>query len=178
MKKLLLLILCLVLLCGCATEKAPPSSGNITVDADRQILSDGKYTYRYEIDGAEIIVTYPNGEKIFGKVSNGAVTAYGSGADLSAYADETELLMAVHRAHTVPAPVEEPKSNPVFRCLIWIAIIILGLLAILKPKLLWKLKYGLWVKDPEPTDFAIGWVRFAIIIAIVILAIVALVMNV
>lgn len=164
-KRMICLIaaLALLLLCGCAGGGA----GNIrtkrvdgvtyTIDTEAQTISDGRFTYRYTIQGNRITITYPNGATWWMSYSgnSGAVNVfYGGHSDnydesVSAYgyAEGDTLKNLVFS----PPKSAEERESPI----IAILMIIIGLFNLASPRTAWYLSCGWRFKDAEPSEAAL-----------------------
>jgi len=169
MKRYFLMILCLLLLlCGC-TDKGSIRTVTVaeqvyTVDIYYQTISDGKYTYSYELIGADIAITYPDGSWYQAPYEPNGVywvdANYNDSFD-AAYTSGEDLVEAV-------AKVLYKKQIPEGKLFAGILIIALGTLTAICPALLWALHYGLWYKNAEPTAFALGMTRFSGILCVIL----------
>lgn len=185
MRWFLLFLAVVVLFTGC-TEKPEPETvttvveGRVTYTADweHNTITDGKYTYNFIITTAQsadttiekITVFYPNGasytqERKYSGDDVGAGFSTGSADyDPERYADGDILIRIVDDR---PRPEPEWKIN-------WITVLCgavvlgLGVLDIVKPGLWWKLRYGLYVQDAEPTEFAIFMSRIGGVICVLV----------
>lgn len=169
MKRWLLFFLCLcLLLCGCqdkgSLRTVAIADQIYTVDIYYQTISDGKYTYSYELIGADIAITYPDGSWYQAPHENGGVywadANYNDSFD-AAYTSGQDLVEAV-------AKVVYKKQIPEGKLFAGILIIALGVVTAICPALLWALRYGLWFKNAEPTAFALGMTRFSGILCIIL----------
>ena len=169
MKRCLLISLCLLLLlCGCQDQgslRTIEIANHIyTVDVYYETITDGKYTYSYELNGADIVINYPDGSWYQEPHSHSGAIYWSddyNNSVHSVYSRGTLLVDAVAKA-------VYKKQIPEGKLFAGILIIALGVVTAICPALLWALRYGLWFKNAEPTAFALGMTRFSGILCIIL----------
>ncbi len=171
-KRLAVLLVCVAVfalfLCSCSEKQTDYSEtrNGITyvVDTEANTVSDGTHTYVFtasgKADGYSITVSYPNGasytaNKHIGSWDGLIDTQYASGETLvevikSAVFNESGISMT-------PAKV-----------VVIVFLIGLGVLNILKPKILWFLSWGWHYRDAEPSDVALVVGRVSGVIAVMV----------
>ena len=163
----LILILAVVLLCGCATTPAvytvTRDGIDYTVDTENGTVSDGQYLYTYVVSGSSsryvTIITYPNGAQYsWTQSSNGGSGGWGDDYDPVTYTDGGILLDVL----SASAP-KEYNSNP----LLGLLLIALGAWYAFAPYSAWFFSYGWRYKDAEPSDAALGISRIVGIAVII-----------
>ena len=144
-----------------------------TVDRENCTISDGKHTYRYTFEGNastyNVTIHYPNGASYWWEGTNfGGYGGNSSGYDESLYASGEVLTEILEEK--APKP---PKSfAEILGGLIFLGF---GILFAAKPEVFARRRVCLWVKNAEPSDFAISMYRisgvFMIIASVVLLII-------
>lgn len=196
---LLLLVVMVITLSACSTGprgtalQAVEHNGNnvmLTFDYDEKTISAGsslftvydpdgelvweedcKDIYRYEYDGGNITITYPNGATwIESPTSTGAVISWDDNYDPQRYIEGDVLARYLEEAH-------RPRSREGivgigFACLIMAAV---GVVMIKAPEELIEMKYGWRFKNAEPTEFAVWEVRIGGIIVVVVAVVIFLI---
>ena len=156
MKRIIPLLICLLILCGCASQEAVKEVNirgkQFTVDTQAQTLHDGSYTYTYQMSGNHVQIFYPDGTWYDVSTGGGWVISWSDDFDSSPsskYANGQDLADAV---------VQATETEPFFTYnrIMGIVLVVLGVVYVLWPGIGWKLRYSIWVKDAEPTDFALG----------------------
>lgn len=159
-----------VFLCACSREEPGPktvvySGKTYTIDEEAMTISDGEYTYRYEVSGSGSSVNYriiyPNGSTYYwtwsGNMGHGG---WSDDYDETRYV-EGRVLMNV--LETQMPRESEPKN-----VLMIIFLLGAGIFNVAAPKVSWYLSDGWRFKDAEPSEAALEWGRFVGIILIVI----------
>lgn len=180
MKRLLsLFLLAALLLTGCSRK--------LTVDKENKTMSDGKYTYTYTdkttTNGGNTIhtvtITYPNGAVYSWRQSGGAIstTTYDTSGsyDPVEYAPGGDLIEALY-------PEDEESDNTIGDAEVWLLIgglffLGMGIWQVCAPYFFWRLRFGRYVKDAEPSDRGLEVVIASGVLAIIcaiILVIVAI----
>ena len=177
MKKISMLLLCMLLvtLCACGsfeetTYSARRDGVSYLVDRENQTISDGTHTYRYVLtgdsDGYSVRITYPNGSSYWWetrKSGGGIMTGYGGWSD--DYDEERyakgDVLCDILEA-SVPEKTE-PKN-----ILIVLLLLAAGIFNAAAPHTAWYLEYGWRYKDAEPSDLALAATRFGGVAAIAV----------
>ena len=143
------------LLAGCAaTPEVYTVSYNgtdYTVDTVNGTISDGLYTYLYEIEGTSdrrsTTITYPGGAQYYWtQSSGGGLGGWSDDYDLSRYIDGDTLLNVLEMS----AP-KEYSGHPV----VGLLLIALGAWYVLAPHSAWYLSYGWRYRDAEPSEAAL-----------------------
>ena len=173
-----LLLLATLTACGEVSEAATqltPSIGGVvyTVDTEAGTVTDGEYTYHYELTGdAEnytIEVTYPDGSTWHSEAYDGGSTCgwsddYGPGDYLSG-----ESIFALVRS-TLPEPREGPSGGRIFLAII---LFCAGAIGVFAPHVAWYIEWGWRFRNAEPSSAALAVHRIAgaalIVIGVVIL---------
>lgn len=167
---LFLWLFSLFLLAGCGEKRQSvydiARDGVVyTVDQEQQTISDGKYSYRYEVSGsssgASFKIIYPNGSSFWWqKNASGGFGGWSDDYDESTYASGHTLLDIL----TAGRPREsEPKNVPAI-----ILLILLGLFNAIAPETSWYLSRGWYYRDAEPSDEALLLYRGSGILCLVI----------
>ena len=172
-KKVIVLIVCalaLAFLCACSREEPGPKTvvyngRTYTIDDEAMTISDGEYTYRYEVSSSgsqrDFHITYPNGSTYYwtwnGNMGHGG---WSDDYDETSYV-EGRVLMNV--LETQMPEESEPKN-----ILLIIFLLGAGIFNVAAPKASWYLSDGWRFKNAEPSEAALEWERFVGIILIVI----------
>ena len=174
MKRWIFLLLLALLLTGCA-EAGPMQEVNVwgavfTVDKQAFTISDEDYTYIYILPvmtDDTIRIIYPNGSWYQQSGDNVASAGWSNdydGTPFSPYAAGETLVQAVKQA-------TEKKQIPARNLIAGCVFLPWGIVNAIWPELgwaLWSLRHAAFVKDAEPTEFALGFGRVAGILFIVI----------
>lgn len=167
---ILLLLALALLLCACEeqdpTYQVEKNGITFTVDPETLTISDGKNTYHYFYVGMgnenhmtyDISIYYPDGSTFQWRteVVDGVSSGGGEGSDgydPDRYVSGEILVDIVENIDYSDNSVDWPYI------VAGIIIIIVGVLNIVFPCFWWQLKYGLYVRDAEPTEFAITMSR-------------------
>lgn len=143
------------LLAGCAGAPEVYTVSYIgtdyTVDTVNGTISDGLYTYLYEIEGTSdrrsTTITYPGGARYYWTQSgSGGLGGCSDDYDPVRYADGDTLLTVLEMS----AP-KEYSGHPVAGLL----LIALGAWYVLAPRAAWHLSYGWRYRDAEPSEAAL-----------------------
>ena len=185
MKKLLIPILGILLmfsLCACSSSDTGTSSTytvnkygtDYVVDPDNRTISDGKYTYQYDLtvdsSNYSIDITYPDGSTFWWSAQSSGSTTTGFGGWSDDY-DEGRYADGYTLCDVVEERVPQSSGNPnIFLVLVLLAV---GLFNAIWPRAAWYLEYGWRYKNAEPSDLVLGLNRFGGIIAIIVAVIVA-----
>ena len=174
MKKITVIILCLVLLLslvGCGREKMPESNiktvsknGTVyTIDTEKCIIQDSQFTYSYSFGTKSKTIKYPDGQTYTWNESNGMITGTTSlDFDYSAHVDPLILLEVIEDAyHTNNKTTHENVG-------IGLILLIIGIVDAVWSEKIWFLNWGWRYKNVEPSELAIGVYRVGGIIAAVI----------
>lgn len=178
-KKLLPLLLCLLLLCGCTAPQSvftvEQDGMTFTVNTKNGTVSDGTHAYDYIINGVatenheqrRITIIYPDQSQYeWNIIRNGStVTEGGTGSDGYAegcYVPGETLAKAILQARDM---IPEDPTN---WGQIWggIALAVMGLVNFCFPELLWHMKYWLVVEGGEPSDTYIGICKIGGVVAL------------
>lgn len=163
MKKLLLLLVSVVLLlslCGCSVANEPytveegwrtfeidPGTGTITHKED---------VFHYDISGTPygytVTFTYPDGSTYFVKHEERNSGAHGTSGHSENY-DSTRYVSGstLYDVLEDELPVPFFTGNP----FVGVLVIGMGMLYIAKPRILWFLAIGWYIKDSEPYNFTL-----------------------
>ncbi len=166
MKKSFLLLLVLVLavgIMGCSREKTVVTYVNndteYVVNTVERTISDGKYTYTYIQNEASVTFFYPNGmtysegEWIVGTYSDEDFYYFGD----HDYPSGGLLYRAWEHA-TDEGYRFAPKGFQIIGCLVMLSM---GAVLFFLPEEAVYLRTALWVRNVEPTEFAIKATRFS-----------------
>ena len=198
---LLLLVVMVITLSACSTGPKGPEfqtvehNGNIvilTFDYDEKTISvgsslyntvygpdgepiweeDRKDIYRYEYDGGNITITYPNGAVwIEAPTSTGAAISWDDNYDPQRYIEGDVFAMYLNRAYMSPQ-IREGIVGIGFACLIMAAV---GVVMFVVPEELIEMKYGWRFKNAEPTEFAVWEVRIGGIVVVIVAVVIFLI---
>ena len=172
----LLVLAVLLALGGCAEEGPVTVEKNgmtFTVDTENRTVSYGgdTYTYSQTARGSSLDITiyYPNGATYSDTTSTqGAVTSgYSSWSDdydPGRYLPGSTLVSVVTTASKTSATYSVDWG----RLLLGVICVAGGILDVVFPCFWWQLRYGLFVQDAEPTEFAISMSRIGGVICAVI----------
>lgn len=168
MKKLLVLLLAMLLLAGCAenassTYTVVTSHGEFTVDQAQQTISDGTHIYKFEMSGTgrtQVRIIYPNGSSYWRHYDSKYSFSGGWSEDYdeNAYVPGDVLLDLLER----DAPSSGKKGNP----LLGIFLIAIGLWHALAPQSAWQFNQGWKFKDAEPSELAMVVYRISGVLAV------------
>lgn len=166
----LTLILCLLSACG--GEKVPDVyettylGSTYTIDRQAGTITHEQQVYRYEEEGGTTKIIYPNGA-VYRMTRNGMYSSSGwNDAYEQAHDIPGETLVAVlsNQADASPRPRLDPVS---------ILLGVIGLCAVLFPRLVWWVSRGIWYRDAEPSAWALPLIRLEggalVLIAILLL---------
>ena len=186
---LLLLVVMVITLSACSTSprgtalQAVEHNGNnvmLTFDYDEKTITasnkwndtgEANAVYRYEYDGGNITITYPNGATwIESPTSTGAAISWDDNYDPQRYIEGDVLARYLEEAH-------RPRSREGivgigFACLIMATV---GVVMFAVPEELIEMKYGWRFKNAEPTEFAVWEVRIGGIIVVVVAVVIFLI---
>ena len=187
---LLLLVVMVITLSACSTGprgtefQTVEHNGNIvilTFDYDEKTISasnkwndTGKVNevYRYEYDGGNITITYPNGAVwIESPTSTGAAISWDDNYDPQRYIEGDVFAMYLNRAYMSPQ-IREGIVGIGFACLIMAAV---GVVMFVVPEELIEMKYGWRFKNAEPTEFAVWEVRIGGIVVVIVAVVIFLI---
>ena len=183
---LLLALLLVLSLAACkaeepaATEESAIYSvtrneGIYTIDTGNCTISLGNYTYKYEFQGdtSAYVVTflYPNGQSGTWKQNNGSGIGIGyTGGFGTLYADSSQLAEVLVKVLVQQDPSLNAQKgiggSPLF-----LLIILIGIVHLAFPEAMIRFEVTLWIKNAEPSDFAISATRalgiFAILFGVI-----------
>ena len=142
-------------------------------DPDGELVweEDCKDIYRYEYDGGNITITYPNGAVwIESPTSTGAAISWDDNYDPQRYIEGDVLARYLEEAH-------RPRSREGivgigFACLIMATV---GVVMFVVPEELIEMKYGWRFKNAEPTEFAVWEVRIGGIVVVIVAVVIFLI---
>ncbi len=159
LKKLVPILLALLLLCGCqpkTVQTVRHGDWNFTVDLKENTVSDGTYTYDYQLSGKTLRIVFPDGSW-YEESKNGMVTVsdwsdhYDSNPDYADAGDIGQVIWSLQKK-------QERSPGVYFGAGL---LMVMGLICLLRAEWVWHLKYRLWVRDAEPTEFALNWTRIS-----------------
>ena len=159
-----------VFLCACSHKESGPKEvwydGTIyTIDEEAMTISDGEYTYRYEVNGSgsqrNFHITYPNGSTYYWTWSGNM--GHGGWSD-----DYDETRYAAGRTLMNVLETQIPEKSEPKNVLMIIFLLGVGIFNVAAPKASWYLSDGWRFKDAEPSEAALEWGRFIGIVLIVI----------
>ena len=187
---LMLVMLMLLTLAACATKpkgteiKTVEKNGDtlfVIYDFDDQTISvgstlvsvygpdgeliwdeDRKDEYRYVYDNGNITITYPNGATWWESSTAGG---WDDDYDPERYIDGDILARQLTQAYQYSRKNWDSVLVVGFFSLI---IIVVSILDIKHPDVLHRMRYGLWVRNAEPTEFALTISRLCGVVAIVL----------
>jgi uncharacterized protein YcfL len=183
MKKRLFIVFLMLLmaasLIGCSEQKTIQETTQKTVyetnmngialqvDTAKKTISDGKYTYQYELSGDKtsynMTITYPNGGAFWW---NGSESG-GSGDWSDAYEEGIFVQKLYVRGNTLVDAVAaaeglnetDAKQSNVGKVLIGLILIAFGIFELVAPETSWYLFRGWAYKNLEPSDAALTVAR-------------------
>ena len=145
------------------------SYGNVI--GNTQTEEEDVYHYTYE-DG-DITITYPNGATYWESASaNGAIAGWDGDYDTDRYIDGMTLAMQLTQAYNNSG---KNWDEVVIIGLVCLVVIGLCLVDVIHPEWFFELRYSLWVRDAEPTEFALMMSRMGGVIGIVLCVIMFLI---
>jgi len=146
-----------------------------TVDTEKCTVTDGKYTYKYTFEGNasqyRIDFVYPNSQTAFWKQDGGSGIGGGyTGGPGTPYADSYQLAEVLVKVLVQQDPSLNAQKgiggSPLF-----LLIILIGIVHLAFPEAMIRFEVTLWIKNAEPSDFAISATRafgiFAIIVGVI-----------
>lgn len=143
--RFLLILLLLVLLTACSSKPyAVVNRGQYyTVDPAARTVTDGVTVYHYEINGDQLVVTFPNGNTMTygGGVAYGTGPLHSNGFDFLNAPDFRQILED-----------ELPDDKPGFLIFLLAAA---GIWNIVHPRSAWYVSRGWEFKDAEPSEAAL-----------------------
>ena len=142
------------------------TAGGVTYTIDRinRTVYDGSYTYKYSITGTptnwNMTLTYPDGSKFIYEREAGKNIVTGTGnVNERVYASSQTLynILADQLPKNPPAPAQNKIDIENILC----AVLLCGLGAwqLAKPEFFAKAQVIFWVRNAEPSDFAIFMTR-------------------
>ena len=117
------------------------------------------YHYTYEED--RITITYPNGASWW---QSGGIGGWDGDYDTQRYIAGDTLAWHLDKAYRNSG---KNWDEVVLIGMICLLIIGFGILDIIHPEILFKMRYTLWVRDAEPTEFALMMSRIGGVVAVV-----------
>ena len=134
---------------------------------------DRKDEYRYEYDNGDITIHYPNGATYWESASaNGAIGGWDGNYDTDRYIDGMTLAMQLTQAYNNSG---KNWDEVVIMGLVCLVVIGLCLVDVIHPEWFFELRYSLWVRNAEPTEFALMMSRMGGVIGIVLCVIMFLI---
>jgi len=130
--------------------------GVYTVDTEKCTITFGEYTYGYKYEGTKsdykATFTYPNGQTATWDNDIGSGYTWVD----STYTDSYHLLIALQNALFPQPPVTHVKSK--IASSTWLSVLLIGIgaLFVAFPEPMARGKFYWWVKNPEPSAFAIA----------------------
>ena len=191
-RKIAIVLLAVMLLTLVACQRAPKGSDILTVEKDGKKLfvifkyeeqtisvgetlstvygpdgeliweEDRKDRYRYEYDDGDITIVYPNGATWWTSSTAGG---WDDDYDPERYIDGDILARQLTQAYQYSRKNWDPVLVVGFFSLI---IIVVSILDIKHPDILHRMRYGLWVQNAEPTEFALTISRLCGVVTIVL----------
>lgn len=167
----LLTLMMLLSLCACGKGDVYDvylDEGIFTVDTVNETITHEGISYPYDLreygSGVMIDLTYPDGSTYtWTRTMN---IGYGGGSDdydENRYIDADILLDVLEEETSVR---REDRSGKFI--LLGLIAVPIGLFYFFAPKTVWWLEHCWWVKDGEPTDFALAMTKFGGIILILV----------
>lgn len=164
-----LLLLALVLVLSACAQKQTvfeieKNGVAYTVNTEKNTVFDGAYSYRYTSIGSPatvITVYYPNDSSYTETIGySGNATTFGASwsddYEEYRYVPGSTLVELVRQAENQAEAQYAPDG---LRIALGMFILAAGGVNIAFPGLMWQLRYGLFVRDAEPTDLARGVAR-------------------
>lgn len=140
------------------TVIAYDSNGNAIGDTP----TEDKDVYHYTYDDGNITITYPNGATYWESSTAGG---WDNDYDPERYIEGDVLAQQLNQAYQY----SRKNWDSVFLVgLICLIIIGLCIVDIIHPDIFYRLRYGLWVQNAEPTEFAMTMSRIGGIVGIVL----------
>ena len=184
----LLLALLMITMMGCSREETTyertVNGETYVIDSKNQTLTHEGAVYTYTItekSSKEYIrfgllrVQYPDGTWYEREIDSDGNLGLSYEKTSSNYDEKTyprgeDLCYALEKEALRAAGAEDDKDSGENTAMIVVAIFLAGVGAflLLFPEAAHHLNYGLWVKDAEPTEFALGYTRFAGVVLIAI----------
>lgn len=140
------------------TVIAYDSNGNAIGDTP----TEDKDVYHYTYDDGNITITYPNGATYWESSTAGG---WDNDYDPERYIEGDVLAQQLNQAYQYA----RKNWDSVFLVgLVCLLIIGLCIVDIIHPDIFYRLRYGLWVQNAEPTEFAMTMSRIGGIVGIVL----------
>ena len=129
--------------------------------------------YHYTYEDGDITITYPNGATYWESASsNGAIGGWEGDYDTDRYIDGMTLAMQLTQAYNNSG---KNWDEVVIMGLVCLVVIGLCLVDVIHPEWFFELRYSLWVRNAEPTEFALMMSRMGGVIGIVLCVIMFLI---
>ncbi len=145
MKRVVLLLMALLLLSGCAAKprQIEYAGQTLTVDREQGTVSDGVHEYKYTYENENVTLVYPNGV-VYEAVFSGLTEE--EWASIEDYAAPRALVYAVEEA-------EASRNSNALLILGGIVLLGVSLFELWKPNFFWELRHGWKFKEmPEPSE--------------------------
>ncbi len=194
MKKLLPLLLCILLLCGCAAsniQQVTLGGYDLTVDLQGKTITHGTDVYTFEqknLGVMETVVTihYPNGVTYrktftFEIVVAGGSSTFTDGTDLSdddgtytgdhdenRYLPGPLLAKAANQASAMKEKQEKENKQDAQYLIYGIFLLLIGLFILLFPEACWHLRHWWCVEGGEPSELYLIGSRISGVLGIAI----------
>lgn len=152
MKRVILLLLALLLLSGCAAKpkQVEYAGETLTVDREKGTVSDGVHEYKYTYENEDVTLVYPNGV-VYEAVFSGLTEA--EWASIESYAAPRALVFAVEEA-------EASRNSNALLILAGIVLLGVSVFELWKPNFFWELRHGWKFKEmPEPSEEYLEYTR-------------------
>ena len=121
-----------------------------------------KDVYHYTFEDGDITITYPNGA-LYNET--GALISWSDDYDPDRYIDGETLVRQLTQAYQYSG---KNWDHVLIMGLVALVVIAVSIMDIMHPDIFYRVRYGLWVRNAEPTEFALTVSRICGVIAIVI----------
>ena len=124
-----------------------------------------KDVYHYTFEEGNITITYPNGATWWENTTDtGAIGGWDGDYDTDRYIDGAVLAQQLNQAYQYS---RKNWDEVVIVGLVCLVIIGLSIVDIMHPDIFYRVRYGLWVRNAEPTEFALMVSRICGVICII-----------
>lgn len=156
MKKgyLILIIIITIFLSACSTKNSTVDNKTSPVDKINQTVTIGEKIYKYNIEGSQITITYPDNSSYWWvEEESGGHGGWSEDYDESKYMPGPSLISLIN--------AEAPRKTTNKNYSLILLLFIVGIWNAVFPYYSWYLSYGWRYKNVEPSDIAINFTRIS-----------------